>query len=55
MRKIETFDSGRWKAFFRCSNELCKAWFPYKVIDTFYDDTLIQGIENKTKWQKIFL
>jgi hypothetical protein len=54
MRKIETFDSGRWKAFFRCSNELCKAWFSYKVIETFYDETLIQGTENKTKWQKIF-
>ena len=54
MKKIETFDSGRWKAFFRCSNELCKAWFPYKVIETFYDKTLIQGTENKTKWQKIF-
>ena len=54
MKKTETFDSGRWKAFFRCSNELCKAWFPYKVIETFYDKTLIQGTENKTKWQKIF-
>ena len=54
MKKIETFDIGRWKAFFRCSNELCKAWFPYKVIESFYDKTLIKGTENKTKWQKIF-
>lgn len=51
MKKIETFDSGRWKAFFRCSNELCKAWFPYKVIETFYDKTLIQGTCNGHEMQ----
>ena len=54
MRKIQTFDSGQWNAFFRCSNDLCKAWFPYKVIETFYDESLIKGTEGKTKWQKIF-
>lgn len=54
MRKIQTFNSSHWKAFFRCSNDLCKAWFPYKVIETFHDETLIVGTENKTKWQKIF-
>ena len=54
MRKIQTFDSGHWKAFFRCSNDLCKAWFPYKVVETFHDETLIEGTKNKTKWQKIF-
>ena len=55
MKKTETFDSSKaWKTFFRCSSDLCRAWFPYKVIDTFYDETLIVGTENKTKWQKIF-
>ena len=54
MKKIQSFDSGQWKAFFRCSNDLCRAWFPYKVIETFYDETLIEGTENKTKWQKVF-
>ena len=38
MKKIQSFDSGQWKAFFRCSNDLCRAWFPYKVIETFYDE-----------------
>ena len=47
MKKIQSFDSGQWKAFFRCSNDLCRAWFPYKVIETFYDETLIEGTENK--------
>ena len=55
MRKIQTFDSGQWNAFFRCSNDLCKAWFPYKVIETFYDESLIKGTEGKTKWQKFFI
>ena len=45
MRKTQTFDSGQWNAFFRCSNDLCKAWFPYKVIETFYDESLIKGTE----------
>ena len=54
MKKIESFDSGQWNSFFRCSNDLCRAWFPYKVIETFYDETLIAGTANKTKWQKIF-
>ncbi len=52
MRKIQTFDSGQWNAFFRCSNDLCRAWFPYKVIETYFDESLIKGREGKTKWQK---
>ena len=54
MKKTQSFDSGQWKAFFRCSNDLCKAWFPYKIVETFHDETLIKGTKNKTKWQKIF-
>ena len=54
MKNIESFDSGQWEAFFRCSNVLCKAWFPYKVVETFHNENLIVGTENKSKWKNIF-
>ena len=54
MNKIKTYDSGKWHSFFRCSNDLCRSWFPYKVIETLYDETLVLGTKGKTKWQKMF-
>ena len=44
MNKIQTYASGKWYAFFRYSNDLCRSWFPYKVIETFYDETSVVGI-----------